>query len=173
MGTQKRWSNIVKRILVEKYGNSYHVIVKYRNEIKPWPIIRSGDTEGYHRFCNFLIQCESITQSAKWNQLDAPGAIYMLLAKLPGDTRDKWVRHVLCIQKRQLRDPELEDFIHSVEDDTLLVDDLLLSKSEIDQYCEKSSKDLQNPKHKRKKLKTYLTMADGSKATCLELRMSC
>ena len=38
-----------KKILVEKYGNPYHVMVEYRKEIKAWPIIRSGDAEGYQR----------------------------------------------------------------------------------------------------------------------------
>ena len=56
---------------------------------KAWPIMRSGDTGGYQRFYNFLQKCESITQSAQWNQLDTPDVICMLLAKLPGHTRDK------------------------------------------------------------------------------------
>ena len=88
-----------KKILVEKYGNSYHVMAEYRKEIKTWPIIRSDDAEGYQRFYNFLRKCESITQSAQWNQLDTPDVICMLLAKLPGHTRHKWARHVLSIFK--------------------------------------------------------------------------
>ena len=36
----------VKRILVEKYRNRYHVMIEYEKEIKAWPIIRSGDAEG-------------------------------------------------------------------------------------------------------------------------------
>ena len=58
-----------KKILMEKYGNPYHVMVEYRKEIKAWPIIRSGDAEGYQRFYNFLRKFESITQSSQWNQL--------------------------------------------------------------------------------------------------------
>ena len=39
-------------------------------------------------------------------------------------------------------------------------------KSAIDQYYEKSSKgSQQNPKHKRNKLTTYVTVADSSKTT--------
>ena len=96
----------VKKILVEKYGNSYHVVVEYKTEIKAWPTIRSGDAEGYQRFCNFLQKCESITQSAQWNQLDTPHFICMSLAKLPGLTGDKWAKHVLRIRRRQMREPE-------------------------------------------------------------------
>ena len=43
-----------KKILVEKYGNIYPAMVEYRQEIKVWRIIRSGDAEGYKRFYNFL-----------------------------------------------------------------------------------------------------------------------
>ena len=92
-----------KKILVEKYGNPYHVMVEYRKEIKAWPIIRSGDAEGYQRFYNFLRKCESITQSAQWNQLDTPDVICMLLAKLPGHTRDKWARCVKYKKKTNER----------------------------------------------------------------------
>ena len=38
-----------KKILVEEYGNPYHVMVEHRKEIKAWPIIKSGDAEGYQR----------------------------------------------------------------------------------------------------------------------------
>ena len=57
----------------------------------------------------------------------------MMLAKLSGHTRDKWARHVLSI-RRQMREPDLVDFIELVKDDTLLVNDLLFSKSATDQY---------------------------------------
>ena len=39
-----------KKILVEKYGNRYHVMVEYRKDIKAWSIIRSGDAEGTKDF---------------------------------------------------------------------------------------------------------------------------
>ena len=75
-----------KKILVEKYGNPYNVMVEYKKEIKAWSIIRSCDAEGYQRFYNFSRKCESITKTAHWNQLDTPNVICILL---PGHTRDK------------------------------------------------------------------------------------
>ena len=110
---------------MEKYGNPYHVMVEYKKEIKAWPTIRSGDAEGYQRFYNFLQKCESITQSAQWNQLDTPDVICMLLAKLPGHNRDKWARCVLIIRRRQMRGSNQVDFIELVKDETLLVNDPL------------------------------------------------
>ena len=72
-----------------------------------------------------------------------------------------------------MREPDLVDFIALVKDETLLVNDPLFSKSAIDQYCEKPSKgSQQNPKHKRNKLTTYVTMADSCKTAGLELSLN-
>ena len=71
---------------------------------------------------------------------------------------------MLSIRRRQMREPDLVDFIELVKDETFLVNDPIFSKSAIDQYCEKPSKgSQQNPKHKRSKLTTYVTMADSCK----------
>ena len=47
----------------------------------------------------------------------------MLLAKLPGNTKKKRVRHVLSIRRRQSREPDLVYFNEFVKDETLLVND--------------------------------------------------
>ena len=71
-------------------------------------------------------------------------------------------------------EPELADFIEFGKDEIVLVNEPLFSKSAIDQYCEKPSKDSQqNPEHKRNKLTTYVTMADSCKTTGLELCVAC
>ena len=54
-----------KKIQLEKYVNSDHVMVEYRKEIKAWTIIRSGDAKRYQRFHNFLRMCEGVTQSSQ------------------------------------------------------------------------------------------------------------
>ena len=47
-------------------------------------------------------------------------------------------------------------------------------KVAIDQYCERPSKgSQQNPKHKRNKLTTYVTMADSCKTIGYELCVAC
>ena len=67
-----------------------------------------------------------------------------------------------------------EPFIELVKDETLLVNEPLFSKSAFDQYCERPSKGSeQNPKHKRNKLTTCVTIADSSKTTGLELCVAC
>ena len=75
----------------------------YRNEIKSCPQIRNGDRESYQKFYNFLLKCESITQAREWNPLDTPDVICMLLLKLPGVIRDKWVRVVMNARRKKVR----------------------------------------------------------------------
>ena len=92
--------------------------------------------------------------------MESTVVICILLAKLPDHTRIKWARRVLSI-RRQMREPDLVDFIELVKNETLLVNGPLFSKSTIDQCCKKPSKgSQQNPKHKRSKLTTYVTMTD-------------
>ena len=43
--------------------------------------------------------------------------------KLPSYNTGKWVKHVLRIQGRQLRQPDFEDFIEFLKDEKLLVND--------------------------------------------------
>ena len=77
---------------------------------------------------------------------------------------------MLGIRRTQMRDPDSVDFIELVKDEMLLVNNPLFSKSAIDQYCDRPSKgSQQKPKHKRNKLTTYVTMADSSETTGLEL----
>ena len=72
-----------------------------------------------------------------------------------------------------MRKPGLIDFTELVKNETLLLNDPLFSKPAIDQYCEKPSKgSQQNPKHKRNKLTTYVTMADSCKTAGLELSLN-
>ena len=68
---------------------------------KSWPQIRNGDGESYQKFYNFLLKCESITQAREWNPLDTPDVICMLLSKLPGVARDKWVRVVTNVRRKK------------------------------------------------------------------------
>ena len=80
-----------KKLLEQKYGNPYSIMSLYRKEIKAWPQLKDGDGGSFQKFYNFLVKCESITKSREWNPLDTPDVICMLLSKLPGKIRDKWV----------------------------------------------------------------------------------
>ena len=79
------------------------VIHNYWKEIKHEPQVNHGDVEGYRRFLNFLLKCQTITQMQTWNVLDTPEVICMLLSKLTSSTRDKWSGEMLGIRRK---DPE-------------------------------------------------------------------
>ena len=125
----------------------------YKKEIKSWPQIRNGDGESYQKFYNFLLKCESITQAKEWNLLDTPDVICMLLSKLPGGIRDKWVRVVMNVRRRKEREATLRDVIGFIKEETDLVNDTLFSKSAIDQYQDKKST---KNKHQKKRLNKFI-----------------
>ena len=54
--------------------------------------------------------------------------LYMLIAKLPGGLMDRWTRKVQAIRKRHLREPDLQDLIKFVEEETVLMNNPLFSR---------------------------------------------
>ena len=101
-----------KALLERKYGNPYNIMTMYRKEIKAWPQVKNDDdADSFQKFCNFLVKCESITQSSQWNHLDTPGVIYMLLSKLRGHLRGKWVQLVMKVRRKEQMEVILCDII--------------------------------------------------------------
>ena len=96
--------------------------------------------------------CESITKSREWNPLDTPDVIYMLLSKLTGKIRNKWVLAVMDVRRKEHREGTLGDFIKLVHEETMLMNDPLFSKEAVDQYTDKKSSQHDNSK---KRLSTF------------------
>ena len=140
-----------KNQLYQLYGDPHIVIAAYWKEIKHWPQVKHGDAEGYRRFPNFLLKCETITQMQTWNVLDTPEVMCILLSKLNGGTRDKGSRKVLGIRRKLERDPDLADLIDFVSDENLVVNDPIFSKEAVEQYIEKK------PVKCGRKLSTYVS----------------
>ena len=118
----------------------------HRKEIQTWPQVKNGDADSFQKFYNFLVKCENITQSSQWNPLDTTDVICMLLAKLPGNLRDKWVRLVVKGRRKEQRKAALYDFIDLISKETMLISDPLFSKEDIEQYHEKRSSRQENTK---------------------------
>ena len=118
----------------------------YRKEIKAWPQLKNGDGGSFQKFYNFLVKCESIAKSREWNPLDTPDVICMLLSKLPGKIRDKWVRTVMDVRRKERREGTLGDFIKLTPEETMLANDPLFSKGAVDQYTDKKSSKQDNYK---------------------------
>ena len=88
--------------------------------------------------------------------------ICMLLSKLPGKIRDKWVRAVM----EEERSPEMTigDFVKLIHEQAMLMNDPLFSKEAVDQYTYKKSSKQDNSK------KTISTFATNPKSDKEEKR---
>ena len=95
-------------LLYRRYGDQHTILAAYKKEVKERPQIKSGDAAGFWKFYNFLLKCQSIIGGNKWNALDSPDSICMLLSKLPGQLRDRWNREVYSIRAKHSREPELK-----------------------------------------------------------------
>ena len=84
----KGYENVVN-LLYRRYGDQQTILTAYKEEVKEWPQIKVGDTTGFRKFYNFIPKCQSIIGANKWNALDSPESICMLLLKLPGQLRDR------------------------------------------------------------------------------------
>ena len=80
---------------------------------------------GLERNRNLRDTTSSISGSQKWNAMDTPEMLCMLIAKLPGALIDRWNRNVQAIRKRHLREPDLQDLINIVEEENVAHDTLL------------------------------------------------
>ena len=146
---------MTRQLLTETQGDPYRIIAAYRKEIKDWSQIKAGDVDACQKFQNFLVKLENIGHLQSWNVLDTPGIMCMLLSKLPGSARDKWSRNVLTICRRHKREPDLTDFIHFVNDETLTVSDPIFSKEGVEQYSDKK------PNSRSTKVSSFATKDDG------------
>ena len=110
-------------LLEKTYGNPHKILSSYRRDVKEWPQIKFGDAKAFQKFYDFLLKRESVSGSQQWNAVDTPEKLCMLIAKLLGGLIDSWNRKVQTIRKRHLREPDLQDLIKFVEEQTVLLND--------------------------------------------------
>ena len=93
-----------KAKLVDRYGNEYIRASNYKNKIRSWPAIRSGDGKGLREFADFLEQVEAMSSaSGHLRALDDQHENSMMLKKLPKPLVDRWRRYV----DKRLYEPEM------------------------------------------------------------------
>ena len=146
-----------KSLLEKTYGNPHKILSSYRKEVKDWPQVKFGDAKASRKFFNFLLKCESISDNQHWNALDTPEILCMLISKLPGVLMDRWNRKVQNIRRRELREPDLTDFVQFMEEETLLMNNPLFSREAFHEYAGQK-KNAGNSKHK--KLKNCYTKSE-------------
>ena len=94
----------------------------------------------------------------RWNVLDSPNILCMLISKLPGGIIERWNRKVLNIRRRQVREPTLDDTIDFIEEETILMNDPLFSREALANYHIK----LERPA-REKWIKTYTMKTEDEK----------
>ena len=90
-----------------------------QKEIKQWPQIKFGDARAFWKFHTFLLKCRSMSFNQRWNVLDSPDILCMLISKLPGGIMERWNRKVSNIRRCQVREPTLDymtDLIEALAD---------------------------------------------------------
>ena len=96
-----------KYLLEKVYGNPHKILAIYRKEIKQWPQIKFGDARAFWKFHTFLLKFRSMSFNQRWNALDSPDIVCMLISKLPGGIMKRWNRKVLNIRRCQVREPTM------------------------------------------------------------------
>ena len=92
------------KYLPEKvYGHPYKILASYRKEIKLWPQIIFGDVRTFQKFHTFLLKCRSMSFNQRWNALDSPDVLCILISKLLRGTMERWNRKVLSIRRCQVK----------------------------------------------------------------------
>ena len=153
------------RLLYKRYGDPHKLLAAHRAEIRKWPIVKVGDAEGFRKFHNFLIKCQSIMNGNNWNIMDSPETICMLLSKLPGHMRDRWNRELYTIRTRFDKGPALPDLISFVDKETILVNDPLFSKEAVDQCMKQKdrNKEKLDRNSRRRGVKNYSVLSKERK----------
>ena len=155
-----------RTILERTYGNPHKILSSHRKEIKELSLLKFGDAKGFCKFYNFLLKSESVSESQAWNALGTPEMLCMLISKLPGGLMDRWNKTVQAIRRKQIREPDLQDLIQFVEEETTVVSDLLFSREALHEYTKGPGKQNQR---RLKQMKKCFVKTDKNKDACESL----
>ena len=124
--------------------------------------MKFGDAKGFCKFYN-LLKCESVSESQDWNALDIPEMLCMLISKLPGGLMDRWNRTLQAIRRKQIREPDLQDLMKFIEEETILMNDSLFFGEALHEYTKGPEKQNQR---RLKQMKNCFVKVDKKKDVC-------
>ena len=147
------------KYLPEKvYGNPYEILASYRKEIKLWPQIKFGDVRAFQKFPTFLLKCRSMSFSQRWNALDSPDILCILISKLLRGIMERWNRKFLSIKRCQVREPTFDNMTDFLEEETILMNEPLFSGEALADYYVKSERSA-----RQRQMKNYTIKAEDEK----------
>ena len=80
------------------------------------------------------MKCRSVAANQRWNFLDLPDILCMMGSKLPGVLTERSNREVSKIWRHHRREPDPEDFIMYIEEETMRMSDLLFSREALSEF---------------------------------------
>ena len=84
-----------RKILSDRFGNPFLVADAYRKKINEWPKIPPNDGTSLRKFSDFLIHCQTATNTMKYLKvLDDPDENQRMVRKLPRYLIVRWSREV-------------------------------------------------------------------------------
>ena len=84
-----------KMVLEKRYGDPYRLYASYRKETVKWLPIKYRDAKSYQESFNFLNKCNILGAATKWNAMETPDTLCILVSKLPDAVTDRWKRKTL------------------------------------------------------------------------------
>ena len=121
-------------LIIDRYGDSFHVIGAFKDRLKSWPRIAGTDIMGLRSFVDYLKQCETVKESYQGlRTLDDESENAEMIKKLPLWLSRQWTRKVAVLRRATGEYPSFSDFVEFLsEEDSIAHDPLArtLQKSE-------------------------------------------
>ena len=145
--------NEAKRVLEERYGNSFALEDAFRSKLNNWPKIPSRDGKALRKFADFLNQCLMASNFIpSLSVLSDCHENMNMQRKLPDFMIAKWARKVTLYQQNHQRFPEFSVFVKFV-------------KCEADIACNPVIVNTREVKHNSIKSTVLASTAEESKPT--------
>ena len=71
-------------LLNKRYCSFQSLLPSHRKEIKPQALVKPGDAMGFRKSRNFVLKCETFSNSTRWNSQETPETLRTLVLKLQG-----------------------------------------------------------------------------------------
>ena len=105
-----------RKLLAERYGQSYKIATAYVDRVINGQPIRTEDGPALQKFSILLTSCRNTLQEIGYlNRLENPEGLRKIVDRLPYPLRLKWRELVDAITQKEARDPNLKDITDFVE----------------------------------------------------------
>ena len=115
-----------KRLLVEQYADSYHILNEYKRQLRSRQKIKTNDSLETKQFYTFIMKFKTTMQASKHQNNQE--IIQLLHSKLPTYIQDRWNGKALRICQSEKCSPTLEHFTMMLQEKIKLMTDPLYSR---------------------------------------------